>query len=132
MPNKIQIASSTFQLTFKERCHLNMEGRNPLEILLDRASRELFLQPNEVTAHNVVDGFSILQRGDHIVVYDGMVQHHGIYLGVTDNHRMVMDNSSQKCDNGKSIQCRRLGDFLKIRRKFLIVKCKCPADEKEL
>jgi hypothetical protein len=55
-----------------------MERGNELEKLLDRSSRKLYLQPNELTEYRVEDGLIVIRLAEHIVVFNGIVQQHGI------------------------------------------------------
>jgi hypothetical protein len=50
-----------------------MERGNELEKLLDRSSRKLYLQPNEVSEYRVEDGLIVIRLAEHIVVFNGIV-----------------------------------------------------------
>jgi hypothetical protein len=126
VPSEIQTALSTFQLVIRRRRLVKMEALSRLQRLLDTELRKDYLKSNGMTLFNPVQGAAIIRPGEHIAVFGKIVFHHGIYIGLKDGDPTVLDNSDKKEANGKSIQYRRLTDFVGDSTSFGIVKCRCP------
>jgi hypothetical protein len=108
-----------------------MENKLLLEKLLDKSSREEYLKSTESTNYDKSTGITKIRLGEHLEVFDGLVYHHGIYIGLRNEVMTVLDNSNTVGINGKSIQYRLLTEFLGNRQTFNIIKCQCPTNEDE-
>lgn len=129
-------ALSRLQHVWFEKFRVQMEEQaSLLEKLQRRAFRKQYLRhPSARTFERNEDNIWGLEAGEHMAVFDGMVFHHGIFLGKNpETHRLeVMDNSNDVSNvTGKSIQIRTLGEFLGNRREFDILECKCPEGQDE-
>jgi hypothetical protein len=132
VPNKIQVALSVFQRAFQEDQRIKMENKSRLEKLLEDLFRKEYLRATNMTNYGIIKGVAILQPGEHIAVYDGSVYHHGIYMGIKNEGPLVLDNCAEKGINGKSIQYRKLEDFIGDRLSFDVIECKCPSKIMEI
>ena len=131
IPYKVQIGLSKFQRKFRRNQRIKMERESTLVNLLKESFREEYLRAPESKQYDRSMGTVSLLLGDHLEVFDGLVYHHGIYIGIRDGVMSVLDNSQEIFANGKSIQYRSLTDFIGDRLKFSIIKCRCLGNEEE-
>ena len=134
VPWQVQLSLGRLQCLFRVRFRERMEKKSILECLMKRAFRQEYLRSPTATTYDRETGCTVIRKGDHIAVFDGMVYHHGIYLGFNEDLQIseVMDNSKELGADGKSIQRRTLRQFLGNRQEFDVMASRCPPkDEKK-
>ena len=131
VPWHFQRSLGRLQRVFRRRLEKRMTEKGKLERLVDQSFRQEYLRSPGATAYDSATGCTIIRDGDHIAVFDGMVYHHAIYLGLNANRRVceVMDNSKARGADRKSIQRRTLSEFIGGRSAFVIMASRCPAGE---
>ena len=133
VPWQVQLSLSRWQCLYRLRLRERTANKSTLECLVKQAFRKEYLRSPRATTYDRETGCTVIRRGDHIAVFDGMVYHHGIYLGFNEDKQVseVMDNSKERCVDGKSIQRRTLRQFLGNRQEFDVITSRCPSKDEE-